>query len=245
MDYKKSVAGYVSPDQTERIRQLNEGLYMSSAPNSWSSTQPTVHSQSELKEVREYAESKGIKLYHRKAFSGDTELLKSEIDMVHMLSEDFGITDPITIGWKPMSEEDFAETSANHQQIWFNELVLRSRQITEANLSSDNVLATNSADGIAAHEMGHIISGKIRNGKSGLDIYKVTVYNVSGKRVTDDEAVALLIENVSIYSGLLTVKSNGTVAYHEIIPEMVSVNYTNPNNYSKEFVRLLKEACEL
>ena len=115
MDYKKSVAGYVSPDQTERIRQLNEGLYMSSAPNSWSSTQPTVHSQSELKEVREYAESKGIKLYHRKAFSGDTELLKSEIDMVHMLSEDFGITDPITIGWKPMSEEDFAETSANHQ----------------------------------------------------------------------------------------------------------------------------------
>ena len=93
--------------------------------------------------------------------------------------------------------------------------------------------------------MGHIISGKIRNGKSGLDIYKETVYNVSGKRVTDDEAVALLIENVSIYSGLLTVKSNGTVAYHEIIPEMVSVNYTNPNNYSKEFVRLLKEACEL
>ena len=144
-----------------------------------------------------------------------------------------------------MSEEDFAETSANHQQILFNELVLLRRQITEANLSSDNVLATNSADGIAAHEMGHIISGKIRNGKSGLDIYKETVYNVSGKRVTDDEAVALLIENVSIYSGLLTVKSNGTVAYHEIIPEMVSVNYTNPNNYSKEFVRLLKEACEL
>lgn len=244
-DYKKSVAGYVPPDQTERIRKLNGEQYMSSAPNSWSSTQPTVHSQSELKEVREYAESKGIKLYHRKAFSGDTELLKSEIDMVHMLREDFGITDPITIGWKPMSEEDFAETSANHQQIWFNELVLRSRQITEANLSSDNVLATNSADGIAAHEMGHIISGKIRNGKSGLDIYKETVYNVSGKRVTDDEAIALLIEKVSIYSSFLTVKSNGTVAYHEIIPEMVSVNSTNPNKYSKEFVRLLKEACEL
>jgi len=40
-------------------------------------------------------------------------------------------------------------------------------------------------------------------------------------------------------------KSNGTVVYGEVISEMLSINYTSPNKYSSEFVRLLKEACGL
>ena len=219
--------------------------HMSNVGNTWTGAEPIKHTAAELEELNQYAADKGIKLYNRKPFDGDAELLKSQIDTVADLREEFKIKEPLQLGWKRMDPDDFGETSPNHQQIWINELAMRNRSVTEKNLAVDNYLATNSAEGIAAHEMGHVISGKIRNGKSGLDIYKETVYNVSGKRISDDEAIQLLLTKVSVYSAYPTMKSNGTVAYGEVISEMLSVNYTNPNKYSSEFVRLLKEACGL
>ena len=215
---------------------------MSNVGNTWAGAEPTKHTATELAELNQYAADKGIKLYTRKPFDGDAELLKSQIDTVADLREEFKIKEPLQLGWKRMDPDDFGETSSNHQQIWINELALRNRGVTEKNLSVDNYLAANTAEGIAAHEMGHVISGKIRNGKSGLDIYKETVYNVSGKRISDDEAIQLLLTKVSVYSAYPTMKSNGTVVYGEVISEMLSVNYTSPNKYSSEFVRLLKEA---
>lgn len=219
--------------------------HMSAVGNTWTGAEPTAHTAAELAELNRYAADKGVKLYKRKPFDGDTELLKSQIDTVADLREEFKIKEPLQLGWKRMDPDDFGETSPNHQQIWINELAMRNRSVTEKNLVADNYLATNSAEGIAVHEMGHVISGKIRNGKSGLDIYKETVYNISGKRISDKEALSLLIENVSEYSATVTPKANGVNVCNEIIPEILSVNYTKPNKYSKEFVRLLKEACGL
>lgn len=219
--------------------------HMSAVSNTWTGAEPTKHTATELAELNQYAADKGIKLYNRKPFDGDTELLKSQIDTVADLREEFKIKGPLQLGWKRMNPDDFGETSSNHQQIWINELAMRNRSVTEKNLSVDNYLAANSAECIAAHEMGHVISGKIRNGKSGLDIYKETVYNISGKRISDEEALSLLLENVSEYSATVTKKANGVSVCQEIIPEILSVNYTNPNKYSREFVRLLKEACVL
>lgn len=219
--------------------------HMSNVGNTWTGAEPAKHTSAELAELNQYAADKGIKLYTRKPFDGDAELLKSQIDTVADLREEFKIKEPLQLGWKRMDPDDFGETSSNHQQIWINELALRNRGVTEKNLSVDNYLAANTAEGIAAHEMGHVISGKIRNGKSGLDIYKETVYNVSGKRISDDEAIQLLLTKVSVYSAYPTMKSNGTVVYGEVISEMLSINYTSPNKYSSEFVRLLKEACGL
>lgn len=145
-----------------------------------------------------------------------------------------------------MDDIDYGETTSNHQEIWINENALMNRTITENNLRSDNTLATNFAEGIAAHEMGHVISSKIRNGKTGLDIYKETVYNVSGNVVSDDEALSMLAEYVSIYSTEVSYSKNGSVKhYMEIIPEMLSIEKTSPTKYSSEFARLLKEACGL
>lgn len=219
--------------------------HMSNVGNTWTGAEPTKHTAAELAELNQYAADKGIKLYTRKPFDGDAELLKSQIDTVADLREEFKTKEPLQLGWKRMDPDDFGETSSNHQQIWINEFAMRNRGVTEKNLAVDNYLATNSAEGIAAHEMGHVISGKIRNGKSGLDIYKETVYNISGKRISDEEALSLLLENVSEYSATVTKKANGVSVCQEIIPEILSVNYTNPNKYSREFVRLLKEACVL
>lgn len=219
--------------------------HMSAVGNTWTGAEPTAHTAAELAKLNRYAADKGVKLYNRKPFDGDAELLKFQIDTVADLREEFNIKEPLQLGWKRMDPDDFGETSSNHQQVWINELALRKRAVTEKNLTADKYLAADTAEGIAAHEMGHVISGKIRNGKSGLDIYKETVYNVSGKRISDKEALSLLIENVSEYSAAVTPKANGVNVCNEIIPEILSVNYTKPNKYSKEFVRLLKEACGL
>ena len=219
--------------------------HMSNVGNTWTGAEPAKHTSAELAELNQYAADKGIKLYTRKPFDGDAELLKSQIDTVADLREEFKIKEPLQLGWKRMDPDDFGETSPNHQQIWINELALRNRGVTEKNLSVDNYLAANTAEGIAAHEMGHVISGKIRNGKSGLDIYKETVYNVSGKRISDDEALMLLKHHVSEYSIFSTEGKNGMLRYNEIIPEILSIEKTNPTKYSTEFVKLLKEACGL
>lgn len=167
--------------------------------------------------------------------------MKDEIDTIAKIRSDFNYTDALQLGWKTMDVDDFGETSSNHQQIWINKLALRSRDITEKNLAVDDWLAVNTAEGIVAHEMGHVISGKLKKGVTGLDVYKQTVYNVSGKTISDEEAKNLLANNLSEYSVVETVKNNGVIAYDEIIAEMLSVHYTNPNKYSTEFVELLKK----
>lgn len=235
--------------RSDRVRTYGkvkpEKQHMSAAANDWTGAKPTAHTAAELEELHRYAADKGIKLYRRKPFDGDIDLLKSEIDTVANLREEFHLTDPITIGWKPMAEEDLGETTDNHQKIWINQLALRNRSVTERNLAADSVLAANYAEGIAAHEMGHVISGKLRKGKTGLDIYKETVYNVSGKQINTVEALEMLETYFSKYTIAFTIKPNGKIVYDEIIPEILSVNFTEPTKYTLEFTRLLKEACEL
>lgn len=183
-------------------------------------------------------------MYNRAAFDGDIDLLKAQIDTMAKIRTDFGHVDNIMLGWKHMNSGDFGETSANHQQIWINTLALRNRKITELNMSADNYLAANQATGIVAHEMGHVISGKLKKGITGLDIYRETMYNVSGNQISVTEAIELLEKNVSEYSISMGIKGYDNIVYDEIIPEMLSVHYTNPNDFSTEFVRLLREACK-
>ena len=222
----------------------NGAMFESGVSNNWDGASPTQHTKEELDELVKYAEEHGIRLYKRQPFDGDISLLKSEIDTIEKIRNDFNHTDFLQIGWKKMSADDFGETSANHQEIWINSVALYNRGITEKNLSANNYLATNTAEGIAAHEMGHVISGKLKKGITGLDIYKQTVYNVSGKMISDEEAVKLLKNKVSKYSVAVTIKDYDYIVYDEIISEMLSVHYTKPNKYSEEFVKLLKGAMK-
>ena len=245
---ERDTEGFGTPASYRQVSTAetnNEPQQMAAASNNWQGAEITPHTEAELNDLDQYAKEHGIRLYHRRPYQGDIDLLKSQIDIIEKIRKDFNHTDPLQLGWKRMGEDDFGETSTNHQQIWINDLALFNREITEKNLAADDWLAANSAEGIAAHEMGHVLSGKIRNGKTGLDIYRETVYNVSGKRISDDEALSLLFVNVSKYSAdeKERLDSYHTKVHDEIIPEMLSVHYTAPNKYSTEFVRLLKEAC--
>ena len=58
-----------------------------------------------------------------------------------------------------------------------------------------------------------------------------------------------LRENISTYSVYLPEKYADKIFrpryYKEITPEILSMDKTEPNEFTKEFIRLLKGACDL
>ena len=101
--------------------------------------------------------------------------------------------------------------------------------------------------GIRYHESGHLIS--IKYGEKGFDIAKQAYYNIHKKNLSNDEMLDLLEQNISQYSTDLHEKYKGrsfkAKHYHKITPEILSMDKTKPNEFTKEFIRLLKGACNL
>ncbi len=62
--------------------------------------------------------------------------------------------------------------------------------------------------------------------------------------VSDEEAKDLLSNMVSEYQANAIIKGIGVIAYDESIPEMLSLHYTNSDEYSTEFVKLLKKSMK-
>ena len=114
-------------------------------------------------------------------------------------------------------------------------------------MQEDNYLAANDVKGIAYHEAGHLISKKY--GEKGFDIARQTYYNIYKKDLSNSDLISFLKENISIYS--VSIEPNyidkpfKSKYYKEITPEVLSMNRTNPNKFSEEFEKLLKEACDL
>ena len=198
--------------------------------------------------VVEYARSKGIKIFNPYAYDGDIELLKEQVDVISNIKDEFNIKGKITVTFAAMADDDFAKT--NNNTITFNKKALRSREISNKNLQSDNSLAANDINGISAHEMGHIISQKY--GEKGLDIAKEIYYNIYNKTPTRDDILEYLVTNVSTYTdsykGLqmgLDIPPHKRV-YNEITPEVLSKNmYGEKTDFSTEFVKLLKGRCSV
>lgn len=214
-----------------------ESLKMASdatANNDWSSTVSRQISKEEKKELVRYASEKGIKIHNLNDFDGDTELLKAEIDAISKMISEFPSGRKITVSVShSMPDEDFASTIGEH--ITFNAKALRSRMVTEQNIILGEQFASSCVEDIAVHEYGHIISTV--KGNKGLEIAGKAYYNVFGEIPEIDMLIDFLDENVSNYS--TTVKKR---KYTEITPEILAKNNSNPDAFTKEFVKLLKGA---
>jgi hypothetical protein len=103
-------------------------------------------------------------------------------------------------------------------------------------------LSSIDAKGIAAHEMGHILSKKF--GNKGLDISKKVYYNLYGEIPSNDTITNYLFENISRYSIEINeqnrLKPFKAKYMKEIIPEIFGKNLTNPDKFTIEFIELLK-----
>jgi hypothetical protein len=234
-------------EKAEQFRRMSKMSKSDDVPSDLSSAVPILHTEKEFEDIIQYANDKGINVYDVKKFDGDISVLKDQIDALYEVRQEYALSDKLTITFRDMITGDLAETSKEGSSVIFDRSALRNRRITNKYLSADNYLATNDAKGIGYHESGHLISKKY--GEKGFDIAKKAYYNIYNKDLSDNEMLYYLKENVSTYSVYLPEKyadkSFRPKYYKEITPEVLSMDKTKPNEFTKEFIRLLKGACNL
>lgn len=212
-----------------------------------SRTEPIAHTSSEYVEIEKYATEKGINIHAVKEFDGDISVLKEQIDAIAEIRVEYRVKKKITIVFSELPDNDLAQTGNGADTITFNKKALRDRNITELFLKEDRTLATDKVKGIAYHEMGHIVSYVY--GEKGLDIARKAYYNIFRREVSSQEMLNWLRDNVSIYSAFIPPnRAEGifkSKKFKEVTPEILSLDKTNPNRFTNEFVRLLKEAYDL
>lgn len=232
-------------EKAEQYRRMSKMSKSDDVPSDLSSTVPIMHTEKEFEEIIQYANDKGINVYDVKKFDGDISVLKDQIDALYEVRQEYALSDKLTILFRDMITGDLAETSKEGSSVIFDRSALRNRRITNKYLSADNYLATNDVKGIGYHESGHLISKKY--GVKGFDIAKKAYYNIHKRNLSNDEMLDFLEQNVSQYSTDLHEKYKGrsfkAKYYHEITPEILSMDKTNPNEFTNEFVKLLKGAC--
>ena len=250
----KERAEYFGLDKTKNFEAFRE-KYLGAADkmaaeskydNNWSKAVARNVPDAEKAELIQYAASNGVNIVNLNDFDGDSDLLKSEIDTISRMMNDFPIGKKVTFSvCKSLSAEDFASTTKN--TITFNALSLRNRSVTEQNiLNSGTYFASTNAEGIAAHEYGHIFASVF--GNKGLETAKRAYYNVFGKTLSDSEALRFLETAISGYA----VEYSGDIErdalknsvkatkFKEIIPEVIAKSQSDDSEFVTEFIRLLR-----
>lgn len=224
-----------------------DGLEYMSSSNVLGVAEPISHTPEELKELQTYAEERGIKVFQIQKFDGDSELLKEQIDVLSELKNEYNYSDKLTITFSDLGRKDLAVTSKKGKTITFNNLALRNREVTNAYLNADNYLSATDIKGIASHEMGHVLQKAY--GNKGLDISKKTYYNIYGKLPNTVEMLDYLEETVSEYTTYIK-KEKREKPFKpkhlgELISEVFGKNTTNPDEFTTEFIKLLKEVWNI
>ena len=239
MTYKDWKNSMVDGDVNDLMSSPNPVVDLSSA-------KPIKHSAEEYAELESYANERGIAVHNISRFDGDSQILKEQIDVINDMRTQYGLTDKLTITFDDMDSKDLAVTH-NGRTITFNRCALRDRNLTNAFLNSDSQLSSTDIKGIAAHEMGHVLLKKY--GNKGLDISKKTFYNVFGEIPSNEMIVEYLFENVSQYSVTIgeefLSKPFKPKYMKEIVPEIFGKHLTNPDDFTTEFINLLKGTWNL
>lgn len=192
---------------------------------------PIKHTRKELKELEEYAGARGFRIHRIENFYGSSELLKEQIDILRELCDEYRIDQEIVIGFASMGHGEYGFTSKKGN-IFFNSRALIDRESTKISLNTirpgEHTIAAKDIKGISPHEFGHVLSQKY--GHVGLDIAQEAYYNVYGKWLSDDAMLKELKSILSEYS----------LTEGELLSEVLGRHYTEQNDYTTEFIRILK-----
>lgn len=225
--------------------RLSNAELMASGKKEMIDVPPIQHSTEEKLELAQYARSLGFIFENAMQFDGDIDLLKEQLDIMAKLRDEFQIPRRIVLQVKNLGG-DCGET-VGRRTIRINSSTMRSDSATSAYFNADNQLSSSRAIGIGVHEIGHLIAHKY--GEIGLDIAQKACYNVSGKQPNYYQTLDFLYDNISVYS--ITKNPNAKspkfkpTHYHEVIPEVLGKHFTNPDEFTTEFYKLLKEACHI
>lgn len=218
-----------------------------SLPEYLDTAKTTRHTKEERQELVKYAKEKGIRLFGISRFDGESELLKEQIDSISKIRKEFHLNRKLTVCFKQMAGGDLGETRPGGEVIYLNKKAYRNRAVTDTHLNADKFLSSSAVKGIGIHEMGHVISAYY--GEKGLDIAKKTYYNIYKKEIAYPELLEFLKDSISLYSTFLPEQWENKPLkpryYKEITPEILAKHETNPDEFTSEFVRLLKEVYHL
>lgn len=211
------------------------------ASNDWAKTTARKLPKAEKAELISYGEEHGIVIPDLKQFDGDPKLLKSGVDTLAKMLTEFPIGKKLVMSVShSIPDGEFA--SVTNQHITVNAKALRNRAITEENIALGGQFASSTVEDIVVHEYGHIITAA--KGNNGIEIAEKAYYNVFGKKANTDELIDFLESDISPYSITSKGGKSGTYKrkYTEVIPEILAKNNSKPNDFTKEFVKLLKGA---
>lgn len=214
-----------------------------SKSNKWSNTKARVVSDEEKKAIIDYAKSKDINIVDISKFDGDKEMLESCINEISKKKSEYNIKKKITVTVRDnLDDDDYADTM--NTTISFNAKMLRDRKETERNILEDKQFASIKVEDTAVHEMGHIISDVI--GNRGIELTQKAYYNIYKEQLNENDVIDFLEKNISIYA----IKYHGNLddprginvkKFKEIIPEVLAKDNSNSDDFTREFVKLLKE----
>lgn len=235
--------GKDSTNTQKVLRNVEKMAQSNSIDNDWAKTTARVVSKSEKSELITYAAERGIKIPGLRNFDGDPDLLRAEIDALVGISEEFPIGKRLTLSVShSLPDEEFASTIGEH--ITINAKALRDRAITEQNISNGGQFASAKLEDILRHEYGHVFSSN--KGNKGIEISRKAVYNIYGDNKSLDDLLGYLHTHVSPYSTAFKISGStpnlfDSKKYKEIIPEVLVKNKNAPDEFTEEFIRILKE----
>lgn len=226
-------------DFKEKYLTASKMAVDSASSNDWSKTVARTLTKAEKSQLIQYADDKGVVVPDLKQFDGDPELLKTEIDTLAKMQNDLPLGKRIVMSIsQSLPDAEFANTVDTH--ITVNAKALRNRAITERNIAIGAQFASSTVEDIVVHEYGHIIA--TIKGNKGLEIAGKAYYNVFGKEASFDELLDFLDGNVSPYSTTFRGKAKDEYKrkYTEVISEVLAKNNSKPDDFTEEFVKLLK-----
>ena len=191
-------------------------------------------SKEKFQELRSYAEEHGIRLSGFKDFVGDIEVIKTVVDDICEIAQDFPkILDERNGIWLELDYDlgtDFATTESGHiihlNAVYFSDMRILRKDYGEGVKEGRFVRGTDWR-AIARHETGHVVAGMYH-----IDPMQVAM--CVRKTSARSDVYAYLMEGLSIYS----------VEYRdgrEIISESFSAFYGKTGNtFAEDFLEVCK-----
>ena len=188
--------------------------------------------------IIDFARDNGIKVHNARKFFGNPNLLKEQITALKSIKDDLGYKGDISIGFINSVNDVYGQTTKNGS-ILFNSYALIDRDLTVLSMIAQDGAFTLSAKdmiGISAHEMGHLIQ-KLKIRDNTIEIARKAYYNI-GEELSGITLNERLADDISTYAFAHTDKFGDP---SELLPEILSKHYTNPDRFTNEFVKLLRE----
>ena len=200
-----------------------------------------VLSKKDKKTVLEYAEKRNINIHGINNFDGDINILKEFMDEIYAHRKEFPRVfsgKRITLAFGDMEDGVYAITHV--KTITLNNKYYRNREFTEKDMRDSKKFTNPTIEGIARHELGHIVEGV--HGEKGLRFAREVYYNIHGRYADRGELVHYIRNEVSYYA-YPTVKDSITkevsLSEFEITSEVLSSD--KENNFVLQMQELWKK----